>query len=61
MFNVRRYLFGAPLGQGSYGRVKECADIHTLRRAAVKILKRHTLMKIPSGEANVLRSASALF
>ena len=49
------YLMGDTLGEGSYGKVKECLDCETLCRRAVKILKKKKLRKIPNGEANVKR------
>ena len=49
------YLMGGELGEGSYGKVKECLDTKTLCRRAVKILKKRKLRKIPNGEANVKR------
>ena len=36
---VDRYVMGEKLGEGSYGKVKEALDSHTLLRVAVKILK----------------------
>ena len=53
-----RYIMGDMLGEGSYGKVKECLDSENLMRLAVKILKRKKLRKIPNGEANVKRYAS---
>jgi len=53
---VGKYLMGDMLGEGSYGKVKECLDTDTLCRRAVKILKKKKLRKIPNGEANVKRS-----
>lgn len=50
-----KYIMGDILGEGSYGKVKECLDSHTLCRRAVKILKKKKLRKIPNGEANVKR------
>jgi len=52
---VGKYLMGDMLGEGSYGKVKECLDTDTLCRRAVKILKKKKLRKIPNGEANVKR------
>jgi len=52
---VGKYLMGDMLGEGSYGKVKECLDTETLHRRAVKILKKKKLRKIPNGEANVKR------
>ena len=50
-----RYLKGALLGEGSYGKVKEMLDVETLSRRAVKILSKRRLRKIPNGEQNVER------
>jgi len=55
---VGKYLMGDMLGEGSYGKVKECLDTETLCRRAVKILKKKKLRKIPNGEANVKRSVA---
>ena len=53
---IGKYIMGDTLGEGSYGKVKECLDSESLCRRAVKILKKKKLRKIPSGEANVKRS-----
>ena len=50
-----RYILGDVLGEGSYGKVKECLDSQNLCRRAVKILKKKKLRKIPNGESNVKR------
>ena len=50
-----KYIMGDILGEGSYGKVKDCLDSQTLCRRAVKILKKKKLRKIPNGEANVKR------
>lgn len=52
---VGKYIMGDMLGEGSYGKVKECLDSETLCRRAVKILKKKKLRRIPNGEANVKR------
>ena len=52
---IGKYILGDILGEGSYGKVKECLDSETLCRRAVKILKKKKLRKIPNGEANVKR------
>jgi serine/threonine-protein kinase 11 len=52
---IGKYVMGDMLGEGSYGKVKECLDSETLCRRAVKILKKKRLRKIPNGEANVKR------
>lgn len=57
---VGHYLMGDVLGEGSYGKVKEVLDSHTLCRRAVKILKRRKLRKIPNGEQNVHREIQLL-
>ena len=57
---VGHYLFGDVLGEGSYGKVKECIDTHNLARLAVKILKKSKLRKIPNGEASVKREIALL-
>ncbi|CAN0220666.1 unnamed protein product [Lampetra planeri] len=57
---VGRYLMGDLLGEGSYGKVKEMLDSHTLCRRAVKILKKKKLRKIPNGEANVKKEIQLL-
>ena len=51
---------GDKLGEGSYGKVKECLDQDTLQRRAVKIMKRKTLRRIPNGEQNVQREIQLL-
>ncbi|KAH8022362.1 hypothetical protein HPB51_023604 [Rhipicephalus microplus] len=48
---VGHYLMGDVLGEGSYGKVKEVLDSHTLCRRAVKILKRRKLRKITQWRA----------
>ncbi|KAK2194124.1 hypothetical protein NP493_2g09044 [Ridgeia piscesae] len=55
-----QYIMGDILGEGSYGKVKECLDSKTLCRRAVKILKKKKLRKIPNGEANVKREIGLL-
>ncbi len=52
---IGKYMVGDTLGEGSYGKVKECLDSETLCRMAVKILKKKKLRKIPNGEPNVKR------
>lgn len=44
------YIFGACLGQGSYGKVKEVLHSQTLTRYAVKIFSYQKLRKIPRWE-----------
>jgi serine/threonine-protein kinase 11 len=50
---VAGWLFGNVLGEGSYAKVKEVLHTTTLQRAAVKIIKKRRLRKIPNGEQNV--------
>ncbi|KAL5250339.1 hypothetical protein ACHWQZ_G016169 [Mnemiopsis leidyi] len=57
---VGKYLLGDTLGEGSYARVKEALDTETVRRAAVKIMKKKKLKKIPSGEENMKREINLL-
>ena len=52
---VGRYIFGDLLGEGSYGKVKECMDKDTLERRAVKIFKRRKLRRKLNGEQNLQR------
>lgn len=52
---IGRFLIGDVLGEGSYGKVKECLDCSTLHRRAVKIIKKKRLRKITYGEENVKR------
>lgn len=57
---VGQYVMGDVLGEGSYGKAKECIDTTNLARLAVKILKKTKLRKIPNGEANVKREIALL-
>lgn len=57
---VGKYVMGDKLGEGSYGKVKECLDQETLQRRAVKIMKRKALRRIPNGEQNVQREIRLL-
>ena len=52
---IGKFLMGDMLGEGSYGKVKELLDMETLRRRAVKIMKKRRLRRIPNGEENVQR------
>ncbi|CAD5111887.1 DgyrCDS1150 [Dimorphilus gyrociliatus] len=52
---IGNYLIGHVLGEGSYGKVKECLDTESLSRRAVKILKQRQLKRIPNGVSNVKR------
>ncbi|KAF0290958.1 Serine/threonine-protein kinase stk11 [Amphibalanus amphitrite] len=57
---VGRYIFGDLLGEGSYGKVKECMDKDTLERRAVKIFKRRKLRRKMNGEQNLQREIRLL-
>ena len=57
---ISKYLIGSTLGEGSYGKVKEALDIHTLHRRAIKIMKKRKLRRIPHGEENVKREIRML-
>lgn len=57
---IEKYLMGDMLGEGSYGKVKELLDMETLRRRAVKIMKKRRLRRIPNGEENVQRELRLL-
>ena len=51
---VNNYLIGELLGDGSYGKVKECLELGTLSRRAVKIINLKMVgRKIPRGVENV--------
>jgi serine/threonine protein kinase len=51
---IDNYLIGELLGDGSYGKVKECLDMSTLARRAVKIINLKMVnRKIPRGVENV--------
>ncbi|MCL4121354.1 UNVERIFIED_CONTAM: hypothetical protein GTU68_054871, partial [Idotea baltica] len=54
------YIKGNLLGEGSYGKVKECIHSRTLQRCAVKIMKHRTLRRITNGEQNVQREIQLL-
>lgn len=56
-----RYIVGDILGEGSYGKVKEGFSIDTLKRVAIKILKKNRLKKIPNGLNNVEREINLLW
>ncbi|VDM35450.1 unnamed protein product [Hydatigera taeniaeformis] len=55
-----RYLLGGTIGRGSYGKVKDCLDLLTLRRCAVKIVSRLGVRKIPGGWSQALTEACLL-
>lgn len=57
---LSHYVMGDVLGEGSYAKVKEAIDQHTLCRRAVKIMKRKKLRKIPHGEENVQKEIKLL-
>lgn len=50
---VNNYLFGDTIGEGSYGKVKEVLEVHSLVRKAVKIIKFSRLRKIPNGRVSL--------
>lgn len=51
---IENHLIGELLGDGSYGKVKECLDLSTLSRRAVKIINLKMVQrKIPHGVENV--------
>jgi hypothetical protein len=51
---IKNYLIGEILGDGSYGKVKECLDLDSLSRRAVKIINLKLVSrKIPHGVQNV--------
>ncbi|BHF83487.1 Serine/threonine-protein kinase stk11 [Sparganum proliferum] len=55
-----RYLLGETIGRGSYGKVKDCIDLVTLRRCAVKIVSKVGVRKIPGGWNQALTEAGLL-
>jgi serine/threonine-protein kinase 11 len=58
---ISNYLIGELLGDGSYGKVKECLDVNTLARRAVKIINlRMVAKKIPRGIENVRKEISIM-
>ncbi|CBY08855.1 unnamed protein product [Oikopleura dioica] len=54
------WLFGSLLGEGSYAKVKEVLHTETLQRAAVKIIKKQRLRRIPNGDSNVKKELKIL-
>lgn len=54
------WLFGSLLGEGSYAKVKEVLHTETLERAAVKIIKKQRLRRIPNGDSNVKKELKIL-
>ncbi|GMT10622.1 hypothetical protein PFISCL1PPCAC_1919 [Pristionchus fissidentatus] len=57
---IHGYLFGGLIGEGSYAKVKEVVEEHSLVRRAVKIIKDARLRKIPNGKENVERELRIL-
>lgn len=58
---VNNYLMGELLGDGSYGKVKECIDLETLSRRAVKIINLKIIArKIPRGVENVRKEINIM-
>ncbi|VUZ44416.1 unnamed protein product, partial [Hymenolepis diminuta] len=55
-----RYLLGGTIGRGSYGKVKDCIDLFTLRRCAIKIVSKLGVRKIPGGWSQALTEACLL-
>ncbi|KAL9649881.1 hypothetical protein ABK040_011354 [Willaertia magna] len=47
---VKQYILGEILGEGAYGKVREAIDSNSLKRVAIKIIKRDKLKKIKNGE-----------
>jgi serine/threonine-protein kinase 11 len=58
---VNNYLIGEVLGDGSYGKVKECIELSSLSRRAVKIINLKTVArKIPRGVENVRKEINIM-
>lgn len=58
---VKNFLIGDVLGDGSYGKVKECLDLDTLSRRAVKIINfKRVSRKIPHGITNVRKEINIM-
>ena len=58
---ISGYLFGESIGEGSYGKVKECLDTRDLSRRAVKIINLKTISrKIPNGLQNVRKEITIM-
>ena len=54
-------MFGESIGEGSYGKVKECLDTRDLSRRAVKIINLKTISrKIPNGLQNVRKEITIM-
>eukprot|EP00667_Euglena_gracilis_P007201 EG_transcript_7269 len=46
---IRDYLLGPVLGEGAFGKVREAIHLPTLRRVAVKVMRKRTLRKVKGG------------
>ena len=58
---INNYLMGELLGDGSYGKVKECLDLNSLSRRAVKIINLKMIArKIPHGVENVRKEINIM-
>ena len=58
---INNYLIGELLGDGSYGKVKECLDLSSLSRRAVKIINLKMISrKIPRGVENVRKEINIM-
>ena len=58
---VNNFLIGELLGDGSYGKVKECIDLNSLSRRAVKIINLKIVgRKIPRGVENVRKEINIM-
>jgi serine/threonine protein kinase len=58
---INNYLIGEILGDGSYGKVKECLDTRSLARRAVKIINlKMVSRKIPRGIENVRKEINIM-
>ena len=50
---VRNYILGPTLGEGTYGKVREAIHMPTLQRVAVKVMKKRNLKKVKGGVNNI--------
>jgi len=58
---INNYLIGELLGDGSYGKVKECLHLSSLSRRAVKIINLKMISrKIPRGVENVRKEINIM-
>lgn len=57
---VQQYILGEKLGEGAYGKVCEAIDSKTLRRVAIKTLKKKQLRKIKGGEESIRNEISIM-